>query len=425
MYTTVSPAEAVAGIQSSQNVFVHSIAATPFALIEALVQRADELKDVTLHHLHVEGDAPYARPEYAKSFRVNNLFTGANTRHAVQEGRADYVPVFLSEIPYLFESRIIPLDVALLQVSPPDAHGYCSLGTSVDTSMAAAKAAKTVIVEINPQMPRVHGDGFLHVSDFDKIIETNHPLPSHPPRTPNAIETKIGQYVATLVEDRSTLQMGIGAIPDAALAAMSNHKDLGVHTEMFSDGLLPLIEAGVITNKYKVKHRGRVVSSFVMGSQKLYDFIDDNPLVRLLACDYVNDTAVIRQNPKVVAINSAIEVDLTGQVCADSIGTKIYSGVGGQMDFMRGASLSKGGKPIIALPSVTSKGISRISTTLKPGAGVVTTRAHVQWVVTEYGIAELYGQNLRTRAQRLIEIAHPDHREALAREARDVLKLGV
>ncbi|EAY25281.1 acetyl-CoA hydrolase/transferase family protein [Microscilla marina] len=425
MYNTVSPADAVAGIQSSQNVFVHSIAATPFTLIKALVERADELENVTLHHLHVEGDAPYARSEYTKSFRVNNLFTGANTRHAVQEGRADYVPVFLSEIPYLFESRIIPLDVALLQVSPPDVHGYCSLGTSVDASMAAAKAAKTVIVEINPQMPRVHGDGFLHVSDFDKIIETNHPLPAHPPRTPNAIETRIGQYVATLVEDRSTLQMGIGAIPDAALAAMTNHKDLGVHTEMFSDGLLPLIDKGVITNKYKIKHRGRIVSSFVMGSQKLYDFIDDNPLVRLLACDYVNDTTVIRQNPNVIAINSAIEVDLTGQVCADSIGTKIYSGVGGQMDFMRGASLSKGGKPIIALPSVTSKGLSRISTTLRPGAGVVTTRAHVQWVVTEYGIAELYGQNLRTRAKRLIEIAHPDHRETLAREARDILKLGV
>ncbi|OJJ23014.1 4-hydroxybutyrate CoA-transferase [marine bacterium AO1-C] len=425
MFTTVSPAEAVAEIQSNQNVFVHSIAATPLTLIDALVKRADELRNVTLHHLHVEGDALYAQPEYAQSFRVNNLFTGANTRKAVQEGRADYVPVFLSEIPYLFESRIIPLDVALLQVSPPDQHGFCSLGTSVDTSMAAAKAAKKVIVEINPQMPRVHGDGFLHVSEFDKIIETDHPLPTHEPTQPNAIETKIGQYVATLVEDRATLQMGIGAIPNAALAAMHNHKDLGIHTEMFSDGLLPLVEKGVITNRYKVKHRGRIVSSFVMGSQKLYDFVNDNPQVRLLACDYVNDTAVIRQNPNVIAINSAIEVDLTGQVCADSIGTKVYSGVGGQMDFMRGASLSRGGKPIIALPSVTSKGISRISTTLRPGAGVVTTRAHVQYVVTEYGIANLYGQNLRTRAQRLIEIAHPNHRERLEREAHEVLKLGV
>ena len=282
MYTTVSPAEAVAGIQSNQHIFVHSIAATPLTLIDALVQRADTLQNVTLHHLHVEGDAPYTRPEFETSFRVNNLFTGANTRQAVQQGRADYVPVFLSEIPYLFESRIIPLDVALLQVSPPDEHGFCSLGTSVDTSMAAAKAAKTVIVEINPQMPRVHGDGFLHVSDFDKIIETDHPLPAHEPRQPNAIETKIGQFVAELVEDRSTLQMGIGAIPDAALAAMGNHKDLGIHTEMFSDGVLPLVEKGVITNKYKVKHRGRIVSSFVMGSQKLYDFVDDNPLVRLL-----------------------------------------------------------------------------------------------------------------------------------------------
>lgn len=424
MYNTVSPSEAVVAIVSHQNIFVHSIAATPFTLIEALIQRAPELQNVTLHHLHVEGDAPYARPEYAQSFRVNNLFTGANTRHAVQEGRADYVPVFLSEIPYLFEARIIPLDVAFLQVSPPDKHGFCSLGTSVDASMAAAKAAKKVIVEINPQMPRVHGDGFLHVSEFDKIIETNHALPTHAPRQPNAIETKIGQFVATLVEDRSTLQMGIGAIPDAALAAMTHHKDLGIHTEMFSDGLLPLVEKGVITNKYKVKHRGKIVSSFVVGSQKLYDFVNDNPQVRLLACDYVNDTAVIRQNPQVIAINSAIEVDLTGQVCADSIGTKIYSGVGGQMDFMRGASLSKGGKPIIALPSVTSKGISRISTTLKTGAGVVTTRAHVQYVVTEYGIANLYGQNLRTRAKRLIKIAHPDHRERLEKEAFEVLKLG-
>ncbi len=412
-----SAEEAVSIIASHHHVFIHGASATPSLLIQALVDRAPELRDVQLHHLHVNGPLPYCEPSLAKSFRVNNLFVGSNTRKAVQEGRADYVPVFLSEVPILFRKRIIPLDVAIIQVSPPDKNGYCTLGTSVDVALAAAESANWVIAEINERMPRTHGDGAIHISKIHQAVRVDRELPTLADRELNAVEKQIGQYVAGLVENGATLQMGIGAIPDASLAALDNHKELGIHTEMFSDGVLPLIQKGVITNQHKVKHRNHIVSGFVMGSQKLYDFIDDNPLVRMLDIAYVNDTDVIRKNPKVTAINSAIEVDLTGQVCSDSIGPRIFSGVGGQMDFIRGASLSEGGKPIIALPSQTNKGISRITHALHAGAGVVTTRAHVHYVVTEYGVADLYGQNLRTRAQALIRIAHPNHREELARQA--------
>ncbi len=416
----VTAEEAVGLVKSHDSIFIHSVAAPPLSLIAALVQRAPELKNVQINHLHVEGNLPYFEEKYADSFRVNNLFTGANARQAVQAGRADYVPIFLSEVPILFHKKIIPIDVAFLQVSPPDKHGYCSFGTSVDVSVAAAKNAQYVIAEINPQMPRTWGDGIIHISKIDKVVAVDRPLPEHILPAPTDIEIQIGKLVAELVENGATLQMGIGVIPDAVLAALTSHKELGVHTEMFSDGLLPLIEQGVITNEHKLKHRGKIVSGFVMGSRKLYAYIDDNPLIRMLEIDYVNDGDVIRQNPKVTAINSAIEVDLTGQVCADSIGTKIFSGVGGQMDFIRGASLSEGGKPIIALPSVTSKGESRIVSLLKQGAGVVTTRAHVHYIVTEYGVAYLYGKNIRQRAHALLQIAHPQHREQLAKEMHEI-----
>ena len=419
-YKLSTAEEAVRLVKSHDSIFIHSVAAPPLSLIEALANRAQELRNVQINHLHVEGKLPYFEEKYAENFRVNNLFTGANARQAVQAGRADYVPIFLSEVPTLFHKKIIPIDVAFLQVSPPDKHGYCSLGTSVDVSMAAAKNARYIIAEINPQMPRTWGDSTIHVSKIHRVVAVDRALPEHTLPAPTETEHQIGKFVADLVEDGATLQMGIGVIPDAVLASLTSHKELGVHTEMFSDGLLPLIEKGVVTNEHKVKHRGKIVSGFVMGTKKLYDYIDDNPLIRMLEIDYVNDGDVIRKNPKVTAINSAIEVDLTGQVCADSIGTKIFSGVGGQMDFIRGASLSEGGKPIIALPAITSKGESRIVCTLKQGAGVVTTRAHVHYVVTEYGVAYLYGKNIRQRAQELIKIAHPDHRERLEREAHEM-----
>lgn len=424
-YTPVSPEEAVSVIKSNDKVFVHSITATPQTLVKAMTNRADELRNVQVNHIHVEGDAPYCREDLVESFRVNNLFVGGNTRKGVQAGWSDYVPIFLSEVPLLFRRGIIELDVAMLTVSPPDKNGFCTLGTSVDTSLAAAQSAKIVIAEVNPHMPRTHGDGTIHISQIDKVVETDTPLITYGTPEPSEVEKKIGGFIAELVEDGATLQMGIGSIPDAALRAMGGHKELGIHTEMFSDGVIDLVEKGVITNQHKEKHRNHIVSGFVVGSQRVYDFIDDNPYVRMLDIAYVNDTQVIRQNPKVTAINSAIEVDITGQVSSDSIGTRIYSGVGGQMDFIRGASLSEGGKPIIALPSVTRRGESRIVNMIKPGGGVVTTRAHVRYVITEYGVADLYGQNIRTRARRLINIAHPDHREQLERDAYETWKLSV
>lgn len=382
-----------------------------------MVARAGELRGVEIVQLHTEGAAPYAAPEMGESFRVNALFISPNIRKAVQEGRADYTPIFLSEVPAVLRSGVMPIDVALIQVSPPDRHGYCSLGVSVEATRAAVHAAKYVIAQVNRHMPRTHGDGLIHVEHIDAMVMYDAPLPEIVIPEPSAIEARIGAYCAELIEDGATLQMGIGAIPNAVLASLKHHRNLGVHTEMFSDGLIDLVESGVVDNSLKRVHPDKIVAGFVLGTRRLYDFVDDNPLIAMLDIGYVNDTAVIRRNPKVTAVNSAIEVDLTGQVCADSIGSKLYSGVGGQMDFIRGASLSEGGKPIIALPSATSRGESRIVGMLKPGAGVVTTRAHVQWVVTEYGVANLHGKNLRERAKALIAVAHPDHREALECEA--------
>jgi acyl-CoA hydrolase len=415
----VDAAHAVSIVKSRDRVFVHTAVAAPQRLIEALAERGPELRHVEVCHLHTEGAAPYAQPELRESFHVNAFFVGGNVRKAVASGEADYIPVFLSEVPSLFKHGILPLDVAMVQVSPPDEHGFCTLGVSVDASQAAVEQAQHVIAEINPNMPRTHGDGFLHVDRIDFAIEVDYPLPEHEPPELSTVERSIGRHCADLIDDGATLQMGIGAIPDAVLAALSGHKDLGIHTEMFSDGVIDLVKSGVVTGRKKRVHPGKLVGSFLMGTRKLYDFVDDNPLVIMLGADYVNDTAVIRRNPKVTAINSAIEVDITGQVVADSIGTRMYSGVGGQMDFIRGASLSPGGKPIIALPSVTGRGESRIVSLLKPGAGVVTTRAHVHYIVTEYGVANLYGKNLRERARAMIEIAHPDHREQLDREAHE------
>lgn len=382
-------------------------------------ERAKELHDIEVVHLHTEGDSPYTDPELRGRVYTNSLFVGANVRPATNDGYADYVPVFLSEVPALFRNRVLPLDVALVQVSPPDKHGFCSLGVSIDASRAAVDSAKFVVAQFNSFMPRTHGHGLVHISDIDYVVEADVPLVAHPPTEPTDVERAIGRHVAELVEDGATLQMGIGAIPDAVLASLRDHKDLGIHSEMFSDGVVELVEAGVINGSKKARQIGKVVGSFCLGSQRLYDFVDDNPSVEMLEAGYVNDASNIRRHPKVTAINSAIEVDLTGQVCADSIGPRIYSGVGGQMDFIRGAALSEGGKPIIALPSTSRTGISRIVSILKEGAGVVTTRAHVHYVVTEYGVANLYGKNLRQRARALIDVAHPDHREQLSREAHD------
>ncbi len=413
----ISAEEALQAIKPGQRVFVHGGAATPHFLLKKLAERSSELWNVEIVSISLQGDAVIADKKYKDSFRINSLFVSQNIREAVNAGRGDYVPIFLSEIPILFRRNILPLDVALVQVSPPDKHGYCSLGTSVDIAASAVKTAKHVIAQVNPRMPRTLGDGIVKATEFDAIVYAEEELPEVHCGAPNEISQRIAQHCSDLVENGATLQMGIGSIPDAVLASLTHHKELGVHTEMFSDGIIPLIEKGIITNQHKKKHRGKTVTSFLLGSRKLYDFVDDNPAVIALGIDYVNDTAVIRTNPKVTAINSAIEVDITGQICSDSIGTYHYSGVGGQMDFVRGASLSEGGKPIIALPSITSNGISRIVPSLKEGAGVVTTRAHAHYIVTEYGIAYVYGKNMRQRAKALISIAHPNHREALERAA--------
>jgi 4-hydroxybutyrate CoA-transferase len=418
MSRTVTADEAVSVIKSGDRVFIHSVAAAPRRLIEAMTARASDLRVVEVVQLHTEGEAPYAAPALSKSFRVNALFVGANVRDAVQHGRADYLPVFLSEVPQLFRGGLLPLDVALVQVSPPDRHGFCSLGVSVDVTRAAVQTARTVIAQSNPLMPRTHGDGLIHVDAIDFLVEGREPIPELERHPLTACERAIGRHCAELVEDGATLQLGIGSLPEATLSALGDHHRLGIHSEMISDGVVDLVEKGVITGEAKRVHPGKIVAGFAFGSRRLYDFLDDNPLVQLLDIAYVNDTSVIRRNPKVTAINSALEVDLTGQVCADSIGELQYSGVGGQMDFIRGAALSEGGKPIIALPSTTTGGESRIVSQLKPGAGVVTTRAHVHFVVTEHGIADLFGKNLRQRAQALIAVAHPSHRDTLAAEAR-------
>lgn len=410
--------EALKEIKPNTRVFVHGGAATPHYLLKKLADRAPELWGIEIVSISMQGDAIIADKKYKDSFRINSLFVSQNIREAVNDGRADYIPIFLSEIPILFRNGILPLDVALVQVSPPDKHGYCSLGTSVDVAATAVKTAKHVIAQVNPRMPRTLGDGIINVKEFDAMVYAEQELPEcGSTGEPSEIAQRIGLNCAELIEDGATLQTGIGSIPDAVLASLTGHKGLGLHTEMFSDGIIPLVQKGIITNQHKKKHRGRIVGGFMLGSRKLYDFVDDNPTVMMLNIDYVNDTAVIRTNPKVTAINSAIEVDITGQVCSDSIGTYHYSGVGGQMDFMRGAALSQGGKPIIALPSITSKGVSRIVPYLKQGAGVVTTRAHAHYIVTEYGVAYLYGKNMRQRAKALIDIAHPNHREALEKAA--------
>jgi acyl-CoA hydrolase len=411
----VSADDAVAAIQSGMRVFVHGAAATPTPLLEALVRHPD-LQDVTLYHLHTAGPAPFLDPEHRDRFLSVSLFTGAPVRRAIAEGAADFMPVFLSDIPRLFLTGRIPLDAALLHLSPPDRHGYCTLGTSVDAALAAALSARIVIAEINERMPRTHGNTLVPFSRVHAFIRSNRPLLDHPAASPTAAEDSIGEQVAALVEDGATLQMGIGAIPDAVLRRLADKHDLGVHTEMFSDGIIDLVEGGVITNRRKQVHQGRTVTSFVAGSERLFRFVDDNPFIEFHPCDRTNDTALIRKNERVTAINSALEVDLSGQVVADSIGFQIYSGIGGQMDFIRGAALSPGGKPIIALPSTAAGGTaSRIVSAIRPGAGVVTTRGHVHWVVTEYGAVNLFGLTLRQRAESLIAIAHPDWRAELRR----------
>ena len=409
-----SAEEAVKIVKNGDRVFIHGSAATPVPLVNALLQRSHEIKDVELVAISTFGDFDWNHASVKESFYLNSLFVSANIREWVNSPYGDYVPVFLSETPRLFSEGILPVDVAMLHVSPPDIHGYCTLGPSVDAALAATKAAKKIIALVNPNMPRTHGDGQIHYSQIEAMVWAAIPLQEvNYAEKINEASQKIGAYVASLIDDRSTLQMGIGAIPDATLSYLTHHKDLGVHTEMFSDGIVPLVESGVVTNAYKKVLQGKLVTSFIVGTKKVYDFVHDNPMVSFKDVSFVNDTAIIRKNPKVVAINSAIELDLTGQICSDSIGTYQYSGIGGQMDFMRGASLSEGGKPIIALPSTTTKGISRIVPQLKSGAGVVTTRGHVHYIVTEYGIVNLYGKNLEQRAKLLISIAHPDHREAL------------
>lgn len=415
----VTAQEALGLVRSGMRVFIQTAAAAPQQLISALVERAPELRGVEIVHMHTEGSAAYAEPKYQDSFHASVMFVGQNMREAVNSGRADYIPVFLSEVPRLFRQKILPLDVALLHVSPPDRHGYCSLGISVDVARAASDSARILIAQINPNMPRTHGDGLIHVSRLTAMVECNDPIVEHHPSPLSDTERAIGRHVASLVEDGATLQMGIGAIPDAVLAALGSHRRLGIHTEMFSDGIIDLVEKGVITGEARKIHQGEIVAGFAVGSRRLYDFMDDNPVIRMLDIAYVNDTAVIRRNPQVTAINSALEVDLTGQICADTLGCKQYSGVGGQMDFIRGAALSDHGRPIIALPSVTGRGESRIAAMLKPGAGVTTTRAHIHYIVTEYGVAMLYGKSLRQRAKALIEIAHPSHREALSQAAHE------
>lgn len=424
MLQVSSAAEAVKHVESGQRVYVHGSAATPSSMLAALLDRAGEITNVEIVAISTLGELNWNRPAVREHLFWNSLFVSANVREWVDGHGGDYTPVFLSEVPVLFRRKILPIDVALLQVAPPDARGYCSLGTSVDAALAASQTAKKIIAQINPRMPRTLGDSHLHVSRIDVAFTEERELPEiHYGADAGPEAEKIGKYVAELVEDGSTLQMGVGAIPDAVLRYLEGHKGLGIHTEMFSDGVVDLVEKGVVTNEYKKVEPGKIVTTFVLGSRKVYDFVDDNPFVAFRDVAWVNDTSVIRKNQKVVAINSAIQIDLTGQVCADSIGTRQYSGIGGQMDFMRGASLSPGGKPIIAMPSKTKKGISRIVPMLYPGAGVVTTRGHVQWVVTENGVANLYGKGMQERARLLIGLAAPEHREELERAYHERFKI--
>ncbi len=415
-YNYVTAKDALSIIDSNSRVFVHGSICTPTHLLNELAHEKDRLKNVELVSITLKGDVEIAKAEYQESFHLNSLFVSSPIRDAVADGRADFVPVFLSDIPDLFKNDILPIDTAIVQVSPPDKQGYVSLGVSVDIARSAVDSAKQIIALVNPKMPRTHGDGMIHTDRFDKMVFHDADLPEESYSSKvGENELKIGKFIADMIDDGSTLQMGIGTIPDAVLSLLGNHKNLGVHTEMMSDGVISLIESDVINNRKKKIHPNKSVTSFALGTKKLYNYVDDNPSVVFLDIDYVNSPQVIQRNPKVVAINSAIEVDLTGQVCSDSIGTLQYSGIGGQMDFIRGAALSKGGKPIIALTSRTKHGMPRIVPYLKEGAGVVTTRGHVHYVVTEYGVAYLFGRNLRQRAKLLIDIAHPDDREALTK----------
>ncbi|KAI9197071.1 acetyl-CoA hydrolase/transferase family protein [Polychytrium aggregatum] len=415
--------EAVRAVKSGDRVFVHGVAATPIPLLTALAKRHDELRQVEFCHLHLDRPNPCATEEYAKSFVTNNFFIGANQRKLVDRGFSSYIPTFLSEIPSLMRRGLVTPDVAFLNVSPPDKHGMCSLGVEVATALPATQTAKILIAQINPSMPRTHGYSFVHYSNLDYVFHVDEPLPCHVSSEPSEVEAKIGKIIAGLVSDGATLQMGIGAIPDAVLASLSNHKDLGIHTEMFAERAIDLIQSGVVTNLHKTFMPSKTVTSFVMGSQRLYDFVDDNPGISFWDASVANNPRIIGSNPKVTAINSAVEVDITGQVCADSIGTKMISGVGGQVDFERGAAISQGGVPIICLPSTAKNGESKIVLTLKEGAGVITTRNHTHYVVTEYGAAYLFGKNMVERAAALIEIAHPDHREELERGAFERFKV--
>ena len=421
----VSPEEAVAGIRSREQIYLQCAAATPSVLLDALVARASELEAVSMVHLHTEGPGPHLAPEMAPHFRHRALFIGPNARTAVNEGRADYVPVFLSDVPALFTSGALPLDAVFANVTPPDAHGFCSLGTSVEAMHAAIRAAKTVIVQFNHAMPRTLGESFIHIDDIDFATEVDvPPYEAHQPEI-GELERRIGEFIADLVPDGATIQLGIGAIPAATALYLTGKKDLGIHTEMFTDAVVDLVELGVITGARKARNKGKIVTAFMNGTQRLYTFVHDNPMVEMRAVDFTNDTHVIRSFEHMTAINSAIEVDLSGQVVADSIGHRMYSGVGGQMDFIRGAALAPGGRAIIALPATAGSAgqHSRITPSLKEGAGVVTTRAHVRTVVTEFGVAELWGRSLRERAKALIAIAHPDHRDALTFEARKLHEL--
>ncbi len=415
----VSPAELVAGIRSGDQIYVQCAAAAPSVLLDALVARAEELTDVSVLHMHIEGPGPHLAPEMAGHFRHRALFIGPNARKAINEGRAEYIPVFLSDIPHLFDANLLPLDAVLCNVSPPDEHGYCSLGTSVEAMQSAIRRAKIVIAQINRSMPRTLGESFVHVSQIDYGVEVDIMPYEHADPEIGELERRIGEFVADLVPDGATLQMGIGAIPSAVALFLRDKQHLGVHTEMMTDCVVDLVEAGVIDGLAKERNRGKIMASFMMGTRKLYRFVHDNPMVEMRQCDFTNDTHVIRSFRRMTAINSAISIDLTGQVCADSIGWHLYSGVGGQMDFIRGAALAPEGRAIIALPSTASDGrISRITPFLAEGSGVVTTRAHVRTVVTEWGVAELYGKSIRERAKALIEIAHPDFRDELLAQAR-------
>lgn len=408
----MSAEEAVKLIKSGNRVLIQGGSATPQTLVKAMVQRAPHLKNVEVVHLHTEGECGYAAPELRDSFHTNAFFIGGNLRKMVGD-TVDYIPIFLSDIPSLFRQGYMDLDIVLVNVSPPDKHGFCSLGISVDIVISAIEMGKKVIAQINPRMPRTFGDAIVHLNNFNACVLVEEEIHEMKFVAPTEAEKSIGKNIAELIEDGATLQMGIGGIPNAVLTYLTNHKDLGVHTEMFSEGIVDLVEKGIVNGSKKKLNPFKIISGFAMGTRRLYDFMDDNPEIEMLDIAYVNDTAIIRQNPKVTAINSAIEIDFTGQVCADSIGTRMFSGVGGQMDFMRGAALSLGGKPIIAITSTTLKGVSKIVPALKPGAGVVTTRAHARYVATEFGIAELFGRTLKQRAQSLRDIAHPDHRADL------------